>query len=132
MIIPLQFCTVEWTDWGCITRFNDGAEAPSVPHLADAHYREITARLGYGDDLMAYCKAHDFCHCFLEERLHGRPSRVLWGLAHKRPLTAHDAAYEELAAQAFQRWLQAGEEPIVGPGVDWWGLKRAALELLAG
>jgi hypothetical protein len=101
-----------------------------VPHPDDPHYREITRRCGYGGDAMAYCRAHDFAHAFLEERVHARPSRVLWGVAHKRPLTADEAVYEEIAAQTFQRWLHAGEEPIVGPGVDWHGLKREALELL--
>lgn len=130
MIIPLQFCTVEFTDWGCITRFQDGAEAPSVPHPDDPHYREITRRCGYGDDVMAYAREHDAIHSFLIERVKGKPSPVIWAAAHPPVLSGADSFEEEMAVQGFQAWLRADVEPIIA-GVNWHGLKREALELLA-
>jgi hypothetical protein len=44
-------------------------------------------------------------------------------------LSGYRSAYEEIAAQTFQRWLRANERPIVS-GVDWDRLKAEALELL--
>jgi hypothetical protein len=128
VIIPLQFCVVEWTQWGCVTRFADGAEAPSAPHDTP-HYHVIAHRLGYGDETLAFCREHDFAHSFVEERLHGRASRVLVAAARGKPLTGPESAYEELAAQAMQAWLRANQRPIIS-GVNWDRLKAEALELL--
>lgn len=127
-MIQLEFCTVERTDWGCCVRFPDGSSAPAVPQTVP-HYTVIAHRCGYGDDLHAYCVEHDFSHAFTEERLHRRPSRVLWALAHGGMLSGNEAAYEEIAAQVFQRWLRANERPIIG-GIAWDDLKRDALRLL--
>ena len=126
--IDLRFCSVERTEWGTCTRFPDGTSCPSVAHDS-AHYHVIAHRCGYGGDLAAYTFEHDFAHAFVEERLHCRPSKVLWGLAHGVMLSGHDAAYEEIAAQTFQRWLRANERPIIG-GVNWDALKHEALALL--
>lgn len=65
----------------------------------------------------------------LSEELRGGPSAVLWALAHGYELSGPAAAFEELSVQAFQRYLRANEQPIVG-GVDWGAMKRRALELL--
>jgi hypothetical protein len=93
------------------------------------HYHVIAHRCGYGDDLLAYAREHELFHLLVEEWLFDRPSRILWGLAHGRPLGAHDAAYEEMMAQAAQRFVRAAERPIIG-GVGWDGLKARALDLL--
>jgi hypothetical protein len=128
-VIRLQRCTIERTDFGCVTRFDDGTFVNSIPHPQDPHYHVVAHRTGYEDDLHAYTLEHEFVHCFLSERLHGRPSPVLWALAHGSELTGAAAAFEELSVQAFQRYLRANEQPIVGR-VDWGRLKRDALSLL--
>jgi hypothetical protein len=130
LLIRLKHCSIGWTNDGCVTLFGDGTQADSIPHPHDHHYYVIAHRCGYGDDILAYCRQHDFCHAFVEEWLFDRPSLVLWGLAHRKPLSGKSAAYEECMAQAFQAYLRGNQEPIIG-GVDWFGMKRAALRLLA-
>jgi hypothetical protein len=126
----LKYATLTFDPKGCSTWFEDGKCAPAVPHDTH-HYHVIAHRCGYADDIMAYCREHEFAHSFMEERLQDRPSRVLWGVAHNQQLSGPEAAYEEMMAQAFQRWLRAGERPIIS-GVDWDALKRDALRLLEG
>jgi hypothetical protein len=128
-VIRLRYAVLGWTPQGCTTFFEDGTEVSAWPHPDMPHYHVIAHRLGYGDDLLAYCREHEAAHLFVEERLHNRPSRVLWALAHGQRISGCDAGYEEMAAQQFQRWLRANERPIVS-GVDWDGLKRDALGLL--
>jgi hypothetical protein len=129
-VIKLKYASIDFTDWGCRTTFNDGAYADAIPHHTP-HYHVIAHRTGYGDDVLAYCQEHEFCHLFLEERLYDRPSLVLTGVATLKMLNGREAAYEEVAAQTFQRWLRANERPICS-GLDWDGLKRDALDLLNG
>lgn len=128
--IRLKHCEVRLWHWGCETVFPDGSSVPSVPHESP-HYWVISHRCGYGDDILAYCVEHDFAHAFVAEKIFGGPSAVLSGIAQGRPLKGSHAAYEELAAQTFQRWLRANERPIIG-GCDWDGWKAEALELLDG
>ena len=116
-------------DYGCVTYFADGSEASAWPSWEDNHYRVIAHRTGYGDNLLDYCREHDFCHALVEEVLHDRASRVLWALAHGQTLSGPESAYEEFAAQALQRWIRANERPIIA-GVDWDGIKLEALSLL--
>lgn len=127
--MQLNYCSIEWTEYGCVTYFEDGSEASAWPAWDDPHYRVISHRLGYGDDLLSYCREHDFCHCVVEQSLHDRPSRVIWALAHGTVLSGPESSYEEFAAQALQRFLRANEWPIVS-GVDWEAIKWKALELL--
>jgi hypothetical protein len=108
--------------------FPDGAWVNAVPHDTH-HYHVIAHRCGYEDDILAYCREHEFAHAFLEERLHDRPSQVLWRLAHHLPTDDRTHAYEEIATQAFQEWLRTARRPITS-GVDWIRLKREALRLL--
>lgn len=129
--IRLRHCRLDVFDWGCATRFEDGSSAPSVPDWVGAHYAVIAHRTGYGDDRLAYCVEHDFAHSFVAEKLFDRPSEVLLSLAHGKTLSGRRAAYEEIAAQVFQRWLRANERPIIG-GCDWDGWKREARGLLEG
>jgi hypothetical protein len=127
-VIRLKYALVSFEDWGCRTLFLDGTYADAVPHDT-AHYAVIAHRLGYGDNLLSYTQEHEFAHSFVEEMFYNRPSRVLWGVAHQELLSGPHAAYEEMAAQSFQRWIRANERPIVS-GVDWDTLKRVALEYL--
>jgi hypothetical protein len=129
-MIELRFCSIEFGTDVVWTHFPDGTSCPATPHLTP-HYHVIAHRCGYGDDVMAYAREHEFAHAFCEERLHERPSRVLWALAHGSMLSGREAVYEEMIAQVFQRWLRANERPIVS-GVDWDGMKRDALALLNG
>ena len=130
MKITLKFCTIERLPDEVLVTFIDGASCPATPHPDMPHYREITARCGYGDDVWAYCFFHEFAHAWIEERLYDRPSRVLWALAHETMLSGKEAVYEEITAQVFQRWLHADERPIIG-GVPWDKWKAEALALIS-
>ena len=126
--IALKYCTVQADDTMALVSFPDGTSVGAVPH--DTHdYHIVSHRLGYEDDILAYCREHEFAHAFLEERLYDRPSQVLWNLAHGLAVDDRAHAYEELAAQTFQRWLRSNERPITA-GVDWIQLKREAIALL--
>jgi hypothetical protein len=126
-VIHLRHCSIEHTPEGCITRFADGSEIASQPHDTH-HYAVISHRTGCGDDLLAYCRDHELAHALVEERLHDRPSQILWALAHGHMLTGKEAAYEEIAAQTLQRWVRPNERPIIG-GVNWDRLKADFLAL---
>lgn len=128
-MIRLKFCDIERRGPDVWTLFRDGTGCAASSHQT-AHYHVIAHRLGYGDDVDAYCFEHEFAHAFVEQEMHDRPSRVLWGLAHGKMLRGTDAAYEEIAAQTLQRWLRTNERPILS-GVDWDGFKAKALALLA-
>lgn len=128
-MITLRHCLFSKVDGGCWTAFPDGTGFGATPHPEMHHYSVIAHRLGYGDDHLAYCVEHEAIHNFLEDRLHDRPSQVIWALAHGKPLSGRAAAYEEMAVQTFQRFLRSNERPILS-GVDWDSLKREALQLL--
>jgi hypothetical protein len=127
--VTLKYCTIHFYDWGCVTRFPDGSECPSIPHNAP-HYFVIAHRCGYGDDILRYCHEHDLAHALIEEAVHDRPSFVLASLAHGETPSAELCLYEELAAQTLQRWARANERPIIG-GIDWDALRTRFLALLA-
>ncbi len=129
--ISIGSAVLEYHKWGCRTVFADGAAVDSIPHPNDHHYTVIAHRCGYGDDVWAYCVEHDAMHLFCEYWFHGRPSQVLWALAHGKMLSGKEAAYEESMAQVAQRWVRANEQPILS-GVDWFAFKQAALRLLEG
>lgn len=128
MIVRLRSASVVYTPEGCVSRFLDGTSWGAQPHDTP-HYHVIAHRCGYGADLLAYCREHEVCHHILAEWLHGRPSGVLWALAHGREVSPGEAAAEELGVHALQRWVRAAERPIVG-GVDWDELKAFALAVL--
>ncbi len=127
-MIATKFARVEFTEGGCNVWFVDGSVCQAWHHPEDSYYREIAQRLGYGARTVAYCRDHELSHLIFEEVVHGRPSPVLYALAHGRPMDPKLSAYEEIAAQALQRWVRVGERPIVG-GVDWDKLKRRFLEV---
>lgn len=126
--IKLKYCEIRWTEFGCEVEYQDGSIVSAWPH-DEHHYYVISHRCGYGDDVLAYCREHEFVHEFLQEKLAGRPSQVLFPLAHERVPRQAVAVQEEALTQMFQRYLRGGEEPIIG-GVDWAGLKREALDAL--
>ena len=113
-MIHTRFATVHPDSWGCVVTFADGTSCPAQHWPDDPHYRVIAHRCGYEDDTLRYCIEHEVAHLVVEEVLHDRPSRVLWALAHGQPLLGADSAYEEIAAQALQRFVRANERPIVG------------------
>jgi hypothetical protein len=127
--IHLRFAKIEETDFGCVTTLNSGLIVPAWPHPELPHYHIVSHRCGYGDDLKRYCFEHDFAHLFLCEKLLERQCPVLWGMAINKEVPAQEAAFEEMAAQAFQVWLRANERPFVG-GIDWDLLKAEALAYL--
>jgi hypothetical protein len=127
-IEPGQHESEQFPLGGAKVVFESGAEVYSTPHMTP-HYHVIAHRCGYGDDVLAYCFEHEFCHLFVEQEFHGMPSRVLHGLAVGKMLSGKAAAYEENMAQTFQRWLRANERPILS-GVNWDDLKDRALKLL--
>lgn len=124
-MLVLKHCNFTWTDTGCITYFHDGTKIKSFPHDIP-HYYVIAHRCGYGDDLLAYCREHDFLHSFCEDYFYDRPSRVLLALARGEEDTK--SQYEEVMVQTCQRWIRANERPIIG-GVDWDKFKFIASEL---
>ena len=128
-MIRIGTAELELHDWGCTTHFADGSRVSATPH-STPHYHVVSHRVGLGDDILRYCHTHEAMHLFAEHWLHERPSRVLWALAHGKMLSGREATYEELAAQAMQRWLFANERPI-SAGVDWDAFKAAALEVLS-
>jgi phytoene dehydrogenase-like protein len=121
-MVQLRFCSLEWTQEGARVVFPSGKEAVAWPHPQNPHYSVISHRLGYGDDLMAYCREHELAHAVIAQELQGAPSHVLFRLAHGLELDSGAALLEEIAAQALQRWARANERPILA-GHDWDRLK---------
>lgn len=126
--MKFRYCSVVWHERGVLTTFYDGTETLAWPHSEDPHYSVIAHRCGYRDDLLTYCREHDFVHSFLADRLHGAVSRVLWTQTHERePLLTYDVV--EALVQTFQAFLNANIEPILA-GVEWDWLRQEARELL--
>lgn len=128
-MITLQYCTIKWEDWGCVTRFPGGLFIESFPHDTP-HYHTITRRCGYGNDPLEYCREHKFFHAFCEQYFNNRPSPTLLALAQDRTETDPSSLYEEIVVQTCQRWVRAKELPIIG-GVDWGKFKSLALAKLS-
>ena len=80
---------------------------------------------------MRYCREHEVVHHIVGAVFYGGPSPVVWSLAHGIEPDARHAALEEAMVMTVQRWLRAGERPIIG-GVDWDGLRYRWLALLDG
>jgi hypothetical protein len=130
-VIKLKYAQIWRTDKGCESLFYDGVKCPSYAHTFEAHYRVISHRCGYGDDVHAYCFEHDFVHHFLNEMLFDQPSPALYATANKRVyLPEAEAVREEFMVQGFQRWMRAHERPIISLPMGWDGLKQLALEML--
>lgn len=138
----LDHCTVTLTDDGCYTTFADGSTWGAQPHDTP-DYLEIATRTGYlpcgfpgqtfetraAEARMAYCREHDVLHHVVGAVFFFGPSPVLWKLAHGHPVDEKYAALEEAMVMTLQRWVRAGERPIIG-GVDWHGLRAQCLAVL--
>jgi hypothetical protein len=126
--IKLKYAAVSWTDYGCITRFEDGTEVECWPHETP-HYRIVAARLGYGDDILAYSREHDAAHSMLAEWMFDKPSPILWGVAHAAELSGPESVGEEATVQAFQAFLRANQRPILSglPDIDAWKAQALAM-----
>jgi hypothetical protein len=129
--ITIGSATITYTPDGALTTYWDEASYGAQPHDTP-DYATIAERCGYGVGpaaRLAYCREHEVCHHVVSEWITGVESKVLWPLAHGFDPDPADAVLEEALAMAFQRWLRAGERPIIG-GVDWDGLKARTLALL--
>lgn len=120
--------TLTYTPDGCVTAFDDGSTYGAHPHDTH-HYHVVSHRCGYGDDILAYAREHEACHHIVSEWIGGYTSKVIWPLAHGRDPDPVDALMEEALTMTFQRWLRAGERPIIG-SVPWDAIKARALALL--
>lgn len=131
-MIQLKYANVHRTGNGmCETIFKDGRTCVAWPHPDQPHYHAVAHRCGYADDLAAYCFEHEFAHSFLCERLLDRECPVLRACSEDRESSGAEAAFEELAVQAFQQFLRANQRPFAGD-VNWDALKTEALKLLGG
>lgn len=144
MSIRIGPAVVTYTLEGALTTYDDGTTWGAQPHDT-LHYDEIAGRCGYHPSSwlaltvaggaaraaarLAYCREHEVVHHLVGEVFYGGPSPVLWALAHGRDVEPQAAALEEAMVMLVQRWVRAGERPIIG-GVNWDGLKARALALL--
>ncbi len=126
--IHIEDCRIEYTPYGCTTIFADGASVDAIPHDT-FHYHVIAHRLGYQDDILAYCREHEVAHELISQYVAGTHSEVLWCLAHGKVAAPAVVTYEELAVQALQRFVRANERPIVS-GVDWDALRTYLYEVV--
>jgi hypothetical protein len=119
-MIRTRFASLEYTREGAITRFPDGSSYGALPH-DKPHYHSVAHRLGYGGDILAYCREHELAHHLIAEEF-GSYSPVLWALAHGEQPPRMIAAAEEALAMTLQRYARANEVPMI-EGIDWDALK---------
>lgn len=127
-MIRIGPATVHYTADGCYTAYDDGTSYAAQPHDTH-HYAVIAHRCGYADDILAYCREHEVCHHIVGEAFYTGRSPVIWALAHGYEPSPRAAALEEAMVMTLQRFVRAGERPIIG-GVDWDHLKQRTLEIL--
>jgi len=140
-VTTLAHATVTLTPDGCVSTFTDGTMWGAQPHDTP-DYDAIAQRCGYyprpypttvscarADARMQYCREHDLLHHVVGEVFFFGPSPVLWKLAHNQAVDPMYAALEEAMVMTLQRWVRAGERPIIG-GVDWEALRARCLGLL--
>lgn len=129
MKIPLRHGgSLEFTDEGAVTHYDDGASWGAYPHPEQLHYHVIAHRCGYGDDLLAYCQEHELAHHVVAEAF-GSPSLVLFALAHGDEPGPAIAAAEESLAINLQRYVRTNEHPMVD-GFPWEQARDRFLALL--
>lgn len=114
------------TGAGGYSTFDDGASYATHPHDTP-DYRAVTARLGYGPNRMRFAREHAIAHHVIGHRLFGDVSPVLWALAHRQQPDPGEAALEEMAVAALQRYARAGERPL-NDSVDWTALRDEFLQ----
>lgn len=120
-MIRTDYAMLEWTPTGAVSYFEDGTSYGALPHPEMPSYYVVANRLGYGDDLLTYCRHHELSHHLVSE-VFGRPSRVIWALAHGKRPSPQEAAGEEALAMTLQRYAMAHEHPMI-ESVDWDALK---------
>lgn len=125
-MLRLRYCSIEWTERGARVSFLGGADTEAWPHPDDHHYHVISHRLGYGDDVMAYCREHELAHAVIAEEFMDGPSYVLRMLARGMTPDPKIAVVEELLVAAVLRWVRGNERPIVAD-FDWDGLRARFL-----
>jgi hypothetical protein len=129
-VFDLVHCRVLFYEHFVWTEFPTGEGWGGTVPEDDPTYRALAERLGYGGDIYAYCREHDFLHSFVEQEVFGRPSPVLWSLAHgwRHPDTTE---YEEALVQAFQAFLRGNiAMTATSPDRDWWAIRQKAYNLL--
>jgi hypothetical protein len=116
-MIRLRFCTLEYTPEGAMTKFPDGSSYGALPHPEMPSYYVVANRLGYGDDLLTYCRHHELAHHLIAEEF-GSHSPVIWSLAHGEEPPRMVAAAEEALAMVLQRYAtrDASGQPKLGCG----------------
>lgn len=127
--IRLRFATLDFLDWGALSRFPDGSACPSVPH-DEPHYHALAHRLGYEGNILAYCHEHELAHHCIAEHF-GSHSLVLFALARGEKPAPPIAAAEESLAMNLQRFVRTHEHPFVDC-VDWHVLRARFLDLAGG
>lgn len=106
LVLTFRFCTVELRidEQLVITRFYDGTEAHACPHDTPEYHAHAVEKTGV-DDIMLYCWQHDLMHV-LHAGIRGRPSVVLWAIAHGESTETSECEIEERGAQELQRAFQ--------------------------
>jgi hypothetical protein len=130
--IHLNFCDIFFEKKGHTTTcFHDGTQYGAYPHYT-VEYKALAERLGY-DSVEDYCQEHEFCHNFLPEILFGKPSRVLWPLAHGQVGTTEEILAEEALCVMFQGFLKRDiVMAATAPKINWWEIRLKAKELIDG
>jgi hypothetical protein len=118
--MQLRFATLEYTPEGAMTTFRDGSVYGALPHNTP-EYHAVAHRLGYGGDILLYCREHELAHHLIGEEF-GSHSPVLWALAHDEQPPRMIAAAEEALVMTLQRYARANEVPMI-ENIDWDGLK---------
>jgi hypothetical protein len=101
--VQFRFCTVALhrDDQLVVTRFHDGTEAHACPHDTPEYHAHSIEKTGT-DDPMLYCWQHDLMHVIHGE-MRGRPSVVLWAVAHGLPTDTPECVMEERETQELQK-----------------------------
>lgn len=126
----MKYCSIKWVVLGVVVTFDTGEECVGVPHDTH-HYHVVSHRLGYGGDVMRYCREHELAHVVLAQELHqGPPLALLDTARYGAAVDQGLAVMEECTAQALQRWVRASELPIIGD-CDWVDLRDKFLACVA-
>jgi hypothetical protein len=106
MTAQFEFCEVELdlVNRVVTTRFFDGTFATAIPHDTPEYHAHALEKTGL-DDVMRYCWQHELMHVIVAQ-MKGRPSAVLWGIAHGKDLDTLECHEEEETAQKLQRAFQ--------------------------
>jgi len=120
-MIRTAFARLHWTPDGALSVFDDGTRWGAQPHDVP-HYHALAHRCGYEGDTLAYAREHELAHHLVAEAF-GKPSVVLWSLAHGEEPDACETAGEEALALALQRYARTNEVPMIDR-VNWPSLRQ--------